>query len=139
MQPFTALTRIIHWRWAPCIAPVVGSLAFITLAITFIPDELGANGDGEADSESSSSDESATEARSSEPRKTGTAARRPRRTPRSTPQAAPADPNVEGLFAAPTVELPPPLEEPPPPAAPEPAPAPTEIAVPDSPPAEAPE
>jgi len=37
----SALTHAVGWRWTPCIAPFLGSVAFVTFCITVVPDDIG--------------------------------------------------------------------------------------------------
>lgn len=140
MQLLGSVTRFFQWRWAPCVGLVLGALAFITLAVAFIPEQLGAIAEGEDGGDAletvgtekeQTASEAAMPARKRAQRKLSAATPGPTPTPDST---------VQGFFSAPTVELPPPLEEPPPPPPPPPAPTPTEMTVtvppPEAPPAE---
>lgn len=37
-----SISQLMKWRWAPCLGLVLGSLAFVGLAIAVIPEHLGA-------------------------------------------------------------------------------------------------
>jgi len=48
MEHLTFIQRVVHWRWAPCVGLVIGSLAFVVLAVAIIPRDLGPSGRGAA-------------------------------------------------------------------------------------------
>jgi len=136
VQRLVLVTRLFEWRWAPCVGLVLGSLAFVVLAIALIPDRLGAASDepeepevalGESPHQPASVD---TEAPSVARRRSKAASRAPSPTAAPAPQAPPTTADVQSFFQAPAMELPPPLEEPEPPAPPPAAPTATEISVP---------
>src|SRR5690349_21531961 len=35
------LPRVLTWRWAPCLALVLGSVSFVAFALVAIPDRIG--------------------------------------------------------------------------------------------------
>ena len=36
-----SIVRVLGWRWTPCVALVMGSLAFVALAFAIIPERIG--------------------------------------------------------------------------------------------------
>jgi hypothetical protein len=113
---------------------VLGSLAFVVLAVALIPERLGVTPGSEQDALALgvAHDEHG----SSEAAGPAGAKRRSRGESHPSLPAAPQhseppkDPEVPSFFQAPALELPAPLEEPEPPAAPEPAPTATEMTLP---------
>jgi len=37
----STITRAIGWRWTPCVAPLLGSIAFVVFCIAVVPDDIG--------------------------------------------------------------------------------------------------
>jgi hypothetical protein len=44
MRVITRVTQLANARWTPCVALVIGSLLFVSLAIIVIPDRIGSMG-----------------------------------------------------------------------------------------------
>ena len=129
MQPKLVLTWLVQWRWAPCLALVVGSAAFALSAAAFIPEELGKGSEAGASSELGAAPAIAAPAGVDE---TPSFASRPRTAAVRAARAAPAalgNDAVQSIFhSQPTMDLPvapPDPDPPPPPPPPPPLPPPT--------------